>query len=153
MGNNNSVGEVIADVGKAVGSVALAVSYFTPAAAITVPLTVGAGVAGGVIKAIGHITDDEAAKKVGGWFGELAVDAAVNGISSGALNGTIASSVAGKKQTLMWIKNGCEVWNELSPKKDMAEAINTGKAPIPTPSATDTIFFLENSEVILKNMF
>lgn len=83
------------EVLQKVGAGLLAISYFTPAAAFTVPLTISAGVVGGAAEVIGHAADNDDAKKVGGFFRGLAIDAAADGVASGSLSaGKTARDVA-----------------------------------------------------------
>jgi hypothetical protein len=69
-GNENSTMVV-----KKVASVALAASYFTPLAAVTIPASVGAGVASAGLMAHGLITDDEDTGKAGAHMAEVLFDA------------------------------------------------------------------------------
>jgi len=68
-----------------VGSALLTISYFTPAAAFTVPLTISSGIVGVTTEIIGHAIDDDGLKSVGGAFRGIALDAAVDGITTGGL--------------------------------------------------------------------
>jgi len=135
MGNNQSGGEVAASIARKVGSVALAVSYFTPAAVITVPITAGAAVAGGAVTAIGYAADAEDAKKVGKWFGGLALDATIDGISGGALEGVKLNKAAAEA-----IKIGCETWSNASDEVDRV----SGKPYIPTPDPQKTLYIAKH---------
>lgn len=74
------------EVLQKVGAGLLAISYFTPAAAFTLPLTISVGVAGGTTEIIGHATDNDEAKKVGGFFRGMAIDAAADGVAAGSLS-------------------------------------------------------------------
>jgi len=135
MGNNQSGGEVAASIARKVGSVALAVSYFTPAAAITVPITAGAVVAGGTVTAIGYAADAEDAKKVGKWTLGLATDAAVDGISGGAIDGLKKCGTVVKL-----VKTGCEAYSSASDEVDRV----SGEPFIPTPDPQKTLYIAKH---------
>ncbi|CAI2164602.1 19010_t:CDS:1, partial [Funneliformis geosporum] len=79
MGNSASTGDVILDIGRKVGSVALAVSYFTPAAIVTIPATAVVGTVGLTTEIVGRAIDNETTREVGGFFRGLAFDAAIDG--------------------------------------------------------------------------
>jgi len=67
-------------VTKKVLSVGLAVSYFTPLSAVTIPLSVGAGVASASMMTYGVIADDKEVGKVGAHMAEVLVDSATGDI-------------------------------------------------------------------------
>ncbi|CAG8570213.1 957_t:CDS:1 [Ambispora leptoticha] len=139
MGNNQSGEEIFADVVRKVGSVALAVSYFTPAAAITVPITAGVAVGGLTATAIGHAADVEDAKKAGKWLRGLAFDAAIDGISGGALEGVKLSKTAAEA-----IKMGCEVWSSAEEESEKLKHFNRQEFYIPTPDPQKTLLVVKN---------
>ena|SRR2546421_6184139 len=61
-------------------SVGLAISYFTPLGAVTVPLSVGAGVASAGMMAYGVVADDKEVGKVGAHMAEVLVDSATGDV-------------------------------------------------------------------------
>jgi hypothetical protein len=140
MGNNQSGEDAVFEVVKKAGSVALAVSYFTPAAAITGPMTVVGGLTGVGMEAIGYATDNEDLKKAGSFYREMATDAAVDGISGGAIDGVRKYGTAVKL-----IKTGCEAYSSASDETNRA----CGKPFIPTPDPQMTLFVAKN----IKNIF
>jgi len=61
-------------------SIGLAISYFTPLGAVTVPLSVGAGVASAGMMAYGVVADDKEVGKAGAHMAEVLVDSATGDI-------------------------------------------------------------------------
>ncbi|CAG8476207.1 1570_t:CDS:1 [Paraglomus occultum] len=140
MGNSQSGEDVAFEVLKKVGSVALAVSYFTPAAAITGPMTVVGGVTGLGMEIAGEAMDNDELKKAGSLYRGMAIDAGIDGIAGGALEGAKTCGKAAK-----WLKMGCEAYNNAS--DDFHRA--TGKPFIPTPDPQTTLYVAKN----IKYMF
>src|SRR6185312_13449086 len=106
MGNSQSGEDVAFEVLQKVGSVALAVSYFTPAAAITGPMTIVGGVTGLGMEIAGDAMDIEGLKKAGSFYRGMTIDAGVDGIAGGALDGAKTCGTAVK-----WLKTGCEAYS------------------------------------------
>jgi hypothetical protein len=73
-------------VAKKLGAVALATTYFTPLGAVTGPLTVAIGGAGGATYLVGEIANDDSLKEVGGFFFGTALDAGAEGLAAVTMN-------------------------------------------------------------------
>ncbi|MCE8159049.1 MAG: hypothetical protein I3270_01380 [Candidatus Moeniiplasma glomeromycotorum] len=144
MGNNQSGGEIAAEVGKKVGTIALAASFFTPIGPVTGALTAGALVTGGTVEIIGRATDDEEAKKVGKWFRELGMDATIDGISGGAIDGIKTCG------TLIKVaKTGCEAYSAASDETFRHGIASPSLSSVPNPDPKMTLFLAKN----IKNIF
>ncbi|CAG8586080.1 7330_t:CDS:1 [Paraglomus brasilianum] len=135
MGNSNSSEDVATEIVKKIGSTALAISYFTPAAIVTGPAT--AVIAGGglITEGIGHLTDNDDCKEVGGFFRGLGIDAAIDGVAGGALEGVKMS-----KGVAEFAKAGCEGFSRMSDDCNRA----AGQFFIPTPPPRETLFVIKN---------
>jgi len=137
--SNESAGE---KVFKKVASMVLAASYFTPAVVVTGPLTGGGAVAGLATEIIGHATDNEDAKKVGGFFREITVNAAVDGLSASNLN-------SGAPVVAKATKKICQGISVINDARDIAEG--TYLPPIiPGPRWSSKVNFRERTWTYLK---
>jgi hypothetical protein len=101
------------EVLQRLGSLALTVSYFTPAAAITIPATVAGGAVGLGVEAYGHIADDNEAKAVGGFFRGVALDAVADGISAGGIKAAKGA------------KDVARIYSAVNAQIDMARGMGT----------------------------
>ena len=86
-------------------------------------------------------TDDDNAKKVGNWFGGLALDSAIDGVSGGALDGIKTCG-----QAIKVVKTGCEVYSAATD-----ETFKHYPSPdfLPNSYPKMTLFMAKN----IKNLF
>jgi hypothetical protein len=90
----------------------LTVSYFTPAAVVTIPATVGTVGAGAIVGGIGLATDSDDAKQVGGFFLQMGLDAASDGITAGGIKAAKGA------------KDIARVYSTYSKASDMARGVH-----------------------------
>lgn len=140
MGNSSSSDDTTKEVVKKIGSFALAVSYFTPAVIVTGPATAAVGTFGVGMRIAGEIKDDDGLKETGNFFMGVASDAAIDGISGGAIDGVKKCGTMVKL-----VKTGCEAYSSASDEVNRV----SGKPFIPTPDPQKTVYIAKNIKYFL----